>query len=93
MAPVHHAGHDEPIDISQNFFERFAFFRRSRRKLRTNGAGLVVRRNAQRSYILPKIRDPIHKFMKLFPKNPRWRVTKLIQFAAQMFLSIFHSLG
>ena len=93
MAPVRHAGHDEPVDISQNLFERFAFFRRPRRKLRTNGPRPVVRRDAQRSYILPEIRDPIRKLMKLLPKNPWRRVAKFIQFATQMFLSIFHSLG
>ena len=25
MAPMHHAGNDQPIDVAENFFERLAF--------------------------------------------------------------------
>ena len=59
MTPVHHTRDDDPIDVAQNFVERFTLFGWLRRKGGENRARLVVRRDTQRFYILPKIRNPI----------------------------------
>jgi len=63
MTPVRHARNNQPIDVVENFPEWFAFFGRMRRKLRTNGAWFVVRRDVQRFYVFSKIRNPIRKFV------------------------------
>ena len=62
---MHHAGNNDPIDIAKNFLERLAFFWRLGGERCQNRARLVVRRDPERSYMLPKIRDPIGQFMQL----------------------------
>ena len=51
MTPVHHPGNDIPIDVTQNFLERLAFFgrlggKRSQNRARSRDCG--IRRNGQR---------------------------------------------
>ena len=73
---MHHAGNNQPIDVAENFLERLAVFGRLRRKLRTNCAGLLVRRDAQRFDVFAKIRNPVCKLMQLFAEFLRRGVTE-----------------
>ena len=68
---MHHSGNDEPIDVAQNFFKRFAFFGRLRWQFLSDRAWLVIRRDAQVGNVFPKISDPISELMKLLPENSR----------------------
>ena len=68
MTPVHHAGNNDPIDIAKNFLKRLAFFgglggERCQNRPRSRDCG--IRRDRQRSYMLPKICNPIRQFVQL----------------------------
>jgi hypothetical protein len=79
MTPVHHAGDNDPIDIAKNFLEPFAFFGRlgwERCQNRARSRDCGIRRDPQRSYILPKICNPIRQFVQLSAEFLGWSVTK-----------------
>ena len=63
MAPVHHAGNDYAIDVAENFRKRLGFFGCTLREFRPEGAGIIVRRNAQLFEVLAEIRNPVGEFM------------------------------
>ena len=76
MTPVHHTRDDKLINVTQNFVERFTLFGWLRRKGGENCARFVVRRDAQRFYILAKIRNPIRKLVQLSAEFLRWSITE-----------------
>ena len=84
MAPMHHSGKDDPIDIGQNFLKWLALLGWLRWQRGTNCTRFAVRRNAQRFYFSTIIRDPIRQSMKLLPENFRRGLTEIV-------VSIFHS--
>ena len=75
---MHHSRKDDPIDIGQNFLERLALLGWLCWQRGTNCPWFAVRRNAQRFYFSPIIRDPIRQPMQLLPENLRRGVTEFV---------------
>lgn len=87
MAPVHHPGNNDAIDIIENFLERFPFIGSALRNLRANGARFVIRRNSQLFDVFAEIRNPICDFMQLSAKFLGRRIAELL------FLLILHGVS
>ncbi len=66
MAPMHHSRNDDPIDIGQNFLERFTLLRGLGWECGANCTRFGVRGNAQFLYFSTIICDPIGQSMQLF---------------------------
>jgi len=74
MTPMHHSWNDQPIDVGENFVERFAVFGWVRRQRSADRARLIVRRDAQLLDPLAIIRDLVGKLMQLLAKFFRRRI-------------------
>lgn len=74
---MNHSGNDQPIDVSEDFVERFGIFRRFSGQRAANGARLAVWSDRHLSKIFPKVRDPIGELMQLLSKNFGRGVAKL----------------
>ncbi len=56
-------GNDQPIDVGNDLFHCFAFFRRHGWKLRLQISGLDLREHRQVFNVLEVFRDPVNQLM------------------------------
>src|SRR3954451_13222107 len=71
----------DPVDVGDNFVQRLALFRRLGGQLRSDRAGLRLRRNAIARDIFAVIGNPIRDLVQMFAKLCRGDITELFTHA------------